>query len=131
MLGSKKGKGGGYFLDIPPKKIKLAEVLRLIDGPIALLPCLSLHFYEKCKHCWNEQDCNLHCVVCEVKDANLALLEKKLLKIFPDYKKKRQSKSLRPPLYTNQYFSLEFKGYTTAHNVFSITCFCVKSGSFR
>ena len=44
-----KGKGGGYYLAKDPHKILLADVLRLVDGPIALLPCVSLHFYEKCK----------------------------------------------------------------------------------
>jgi len=44
ILNSKKGKGGGYFLAKAPQKIMLAEVMRLIDGPIALLPCVSLHF---------------------------------------------------------------------------------------
>ena len=51
ILASKKGKGGGYFFNLPPDKIPLAKVMRLIDGPIALLPCVSLNFYEKCKNC--------------------------------------------------------------------------------
>ena len=51
MLESKKGKGGGYFLKVSPKKINLATVIRVINGPIALLPCVSLNFYEKCDDC--------------------------------------------------------------------------------
>src|ERR1700748_117377 len=50
VLDSKKGKGGGYFFNQSPSKIYLAQVMRLIDGPIALLPCVSLNFYEKCKN---------------------------------------------------------------------------------
>lgn len=76
MLSSKKGKGGGYFLAKPPEEILLADVLRKVDGPIALLPCVSLHFYEKCANC-DEKYCGLHKVMCEVRDANLAILEKK------------------------------------------------------
>ncbi len=76
ILGSKKGKGGGYFLAKEPDTIILADVLRLIDGPIALLPCVSLHFYEKCSNC-NEKNCGLNRVMIEVRDANLAILEKK------------------------------------------------------
>jgi len=76
ILDSKKGKGGGYFLAKHPKKIQLAEVLRLIDGPISLLPCVSLHFYERCKNC-DEKSCGLHKVMSSVRDANLAILEKK------------------------------------------------------
>jgi DNA-binding IscR family transcriptional regulator len=41
---SKKGKGGGYFFKVEPKDIRLAQVMRLIEGPIALLPCVSLEF---------------------------------------------------------------------------------------
>src|SRR3954469_963889 len=76
ILESKKGKGGGYFLAKDPHRILLADVLRLVDGPIALLPCVSLHFYEKCKNC-DEKNCGLNRVMIEVRDANLAILEKK------------------------------------------------------
>src|SRR5690606_11745241 len=48
ILESKKGKGGGYMLKISPKKLNLAKVIRIINGPIALLPCVSLNFYERC-----------------------------------------------------------------------------------
>lgn len=78
ILESKKGKGGGYYLAKPPGKILLADILRLIDGPIALLPCVSLHFYKKCDNC-DETNCGLNRVMCEVRDANLAILENKTL----------------------------------------------------
>ena len=76
ILDSKKGKGGGYYLAKPPEKVFLAEVLRLIDGPIALLPCVSLHFYQRCGHC-DEENCGLRHIMCQVRDANLAILENK------------------------------------------------------
>lgn len=76
ILESKKGKGGGYYLAKSPDKIFLAEVLRLIDGPIALLPCVSLNFYKQCGNC-DEKYCGLHRIMCEVRDANLAILENK------------------------------------------------------
>ena len=76
ILDSKKGKGGGYFLAKDPHNILLADVLRLVDGPIALLPCVSLHFYQKCSNC-DEKNCGLNRVMIEVRDANLAILEKK------------------------------------------------------
>lgn len=78
ILESKKGKGGGYYFAIPPSKILLATVMRLLDGPIALLPCVSLHFYEKCKNC-DEKNCGLHEVMIQVRDANLRILEKKTI----------------------------------------------------
>ncbi len=76
ILESKKGKGGGYYLAKAPEKIFLADVLRLIDGPIALLPCVSLHFYKQCGQC-DEKNCGLHRIMIEVRDANLAILENK------------------------------------------------------
>jgi len=74
LLGSKKGKGGGYFFEVPPAKIPLAKVMRLIDGPIALLPCISLNFYEKCSDC-DENACGLNRVMVQVRDATLSILE--------------------------------------------------------
>lgn len=76
ILESKKGKGGGYFMAKEPDKIYLADILRFIDGPIALLPCVSLHFYEKCRNC-DEKNCGLNRIMSEVRDANLSILEKK------------------------------------------------------
>jgi Rrf2 family protein len=76
ILDSKKGKGGGYFFATDPKQVPLAKILRLIDGPIALLPCVSLHFYEKCKNC-DEEHCGLSNVMVQVRDASLAILENK------------------------------------------------------
>jgi Rrf2 family protein len=76
VLDSKKGKGGGYFFNESPAKIKLARVMRLIDGPIALLPCVSLNFYQKCKNC-DEKTCGLSEVMKEVRDATLNILENK------------------------------------------------------
>jgi Rrf2 family protein len=76
LLESKKGKGGGYFFNVDPKKIPLAQVLRLIEGPIALLPCVSLNFYQKCTDC-NEKKCGLNRVMIEVRDNMLKILEHK------------------------------------------------------
>jgi Rrf2 family protein len=78
ILESKKGKGGGYYFKIPPHQISLARVIRLLDGPIAPLSCVSLHFYERCKNC-NEAQCGLHDMMAKVRDANLKILEKKTI----------------------------------------------------
>ena len=51
ILYSKKGAGGGYSLNKSPDDIYLSQVMRLIDGPIALLPCVSLNFYRSCEEC--------------------------------------------------------------------------------
>lgn len=78
ILDSKKGKGGGYFLKTSPEKVKVATVIRLINGPIAMLPCVSLYFYERCKNC-DEKKCALHDIMVEVRDATLNVLEKRTL----------------------------------------------------
>jgi Rrf2 family protein len=78
ILDSKKGKGGGYYFAMNPKDIYLATVMRLLDGPIALLPCVSLYFYQKCKNC-DERHCGLHEVMIQVRDANLKILEKRTI----------------------------------------------------
>ena len=76
LLDAKKGKGGGYFFKVDPKNIRLAQVMRLIDGPIALLPCVSLNFYEKCIDC-DEKICGLNRIMIQVRDNTLAILENK------------------------------------------------------
>jgi Rrf2 family protein len=78
ILDSKKGKGGGYFFAKDPSSVTLATIMRLIDGPISLLPCVSLYFYEKCWNC-DEKHCGLREVLIQVRDANLRLLEKKTI----------------------------------------------------
>ncbi len=77
ILSSKKGKGGGYFLLKPPEQIMLARVIRLLDGPIALLPCVSLNYYQKCDTCEDEAFCGLNQVMAQVRDATLKILENK------------------------------------------------------
>ncbi|MBI3137421.1 MAG: Rrf2 family transcriptional regulator [Sphingobacteriales bacterium] len=79
ILDSKKGKGGGYFLSKDPAKVKVATIVRLVNGPIAMLPCVSLYFYERCKHC-DEKKCGLHDMMIEVRDASLGILENRTLK---------------------------------------------------
>src|SRR5574338_17145 len=59
ILESKKGRGGGYYLKEHPSQTYVATVIRVMDGPISLLPCVSLYFYQRCKNC-NEKQCGLH-----------------------------------------------------------------------
>ena len=54
LLQSKKGKGGGYQLSKPPAMISVGEVIRVLDGPIALLPCVSQSAYRRCDECVDE-----------------------------------------------------------------------------
>ena len=79
FLISKKGKGGGYMLAAHPKKITLAAIFRIIEGPIAPLPCVSLNFYEKCKDCDDETVCGLNRVMIMARDASLKIFEKRTI----------------------------------------------------
>ena len=78
VLESKKGKGGGYYVKDHPSKTTVAKVIRVVDGPIAMLPCVSLYFYEKCSNC-DEHNCGLHGIMEGVRDATLNILENKTL----------------------------------------------------
>lgn len=87
FLESKKGKHGGYFFAIAPNKIKLSSIFRTIEGPIALMPCVSLNFYEKCSDC-NEKKCGINKVMAEVRDNTLSVLDKRTVADLA-YKKKQ------------------------------------------
>ncbi len=71
ILGSKMGINGGYYLLKRADEIFLTEVIRLTDGPIALIPCVSLNFYEKCDDCEDEVTCGLRKIMTEVREASL------------------------------------------------------------
>ncbi|MFP2996138.1 Rrf2 family transcriptional regulator [Spongiivirga sp. MCCC 1A20706] len=79
FLASKMGKGGGYYLIKDPKEVTLASLIRILEGPIAMLPCVSLNFYEKCADCLDEESCSLHKLMIEVRDNTLKVLENKSL----------------------------------------------------
>lgn len=79
LLQSQKGKGGGYQLRVEPGRINLAQVIRVIDGPIAPTPCVSLNFYVRCDDCDDEETCMLRPIMLRVRDANLAVYEKTTL----------------------------------------------------
>jgi Rrf2 family protein len=76
MVNSKMGAHGGYYLSKHPDEIYLSNIIRFTGGPIALVPCVSLNFYEKCDECPNEHICGLRDVMQEVRDASLQILSK-------------------------------------------------------
>tara|TARA_B100000809_G_scaffold247024_1_gene275600 strand:- start:5458 stop:5868 length:411 start_codon:yes stop_codon:yes gene_type:complete len=71
VLGSKKGKGGGYYLLKEPKDVAMSGIMRVLEGPIAMIPCVSLNFYEKCDDCPDENACSVHRLMIEVRDSSL------------------------------------------------------------
>jgi len=76
LVVSKRGKEGGYLLLRPPHEITFGEVLRMIDGPIAPLPCLSQTAYRKCDDCLSEAECEIRHVFARVADATREVLFK-------------------------------------------------------
>lgn len=91
ILNSKKGKGGGYYLQRSPEEINLTEVIRLTNGPIALLPCVSLNFYESCEECVNEKNCTIRTTFLTIRDETLKILsESSLAALVKKQKKNRK-----------------------------------------
>jgi Rrf2 family protein len=74
VLGSKKGKHGGYYLRKQPSEILMTEVMRVLEGPIAMVPCVSLNFYEKCDDCPDEKLCSVNKLMIQVRDNTLNVL---------------------------------------------------------
>jgi Rrf2 family protein len=71
ILGSKKGKGGGYYLLKSPSDIPMTAIMRILEGPISMVPCVSLNFYEKCADCPDESACAVHNLMMQVRDNTL------------------------------------------------------------
>jgi Rrf2 family protein len=70
-----RGRAGGYTLIKPPAEVQVSELLRLIDGPIAPLPCLSRRAYQRCEDCADEATCRIRKVFAEVFWSYLVLIE--------------------------------------------------------
>ena len=92
VLKSKRGVEGGYSLAKDDDDITLGEVIRLLDGPLAPIPCVSATAYEACS-CPDEASCGLHIAMQEVRDAIAAILDNyKLSRVIQEVQKKRTSK---------------------------------------
>jgi Rrf2 family cysteine metabolism transcriptional repressor len=71
-LRSKKGPNGGYYLAKPPSEINVAEVIRVMDGPLAPIDCVSITAHEVCER---EDFCGLKWLWKEVRDSIADILE--------------------------------------------------------
>lgn len=74
ILRSIKGAGGGYILNKAPQEILLSTILRLTDGPIAMVPCASINFYHKCEECQDEQTCSIRAAFIAIREASLKIM---------------------------------------------------------
>ncbi len=75
LVVARRGAGGGYALARPPTGISCAEVLRCIDGPLALAPCASQTAFGPCPDCKSLDDCEIRPVLIAVRDTTALLLE--------------------------------------------------------
>jgi Rrf2 family protein len=75
LVNSKKGKDGGYSLLLPPEEINMADVMRIFDGPIALLPCVTHKYYQKCLECKDEVHCGIRDIFSDVRRETVRMLK--------------------------------------------------------
>lgn len=75
LVDSRKGKGGGYYLRRPPEEITFGEVIRVLEGPLALVPCVSQTAYTRCAECLDEATCGVRLAMQQVRDATAEILD--------------------------------------------------------
>ena len=75
ILQSKKGKGGGYLLGKPAREIYLGTVIRILEGPLAPVACVSQTAYQKCDECKDEKSCGIHLIMKDVRQAMADILD--------------------------------------------------------
>ncbi|BAQ16664.1 Rrf2 family transcriptional regulator [Methyloceanibacter caenitepidi] len=76
IVASRRGRLGGYDLLMPPDQITFGRVLRIIDGPIAPLPCLSRMAYKRCADCKSEATCEIRRVFARVAESARDVLDR-------------------------------------------------------
>lgn len=75
LVTSFRGKMGGYRLARPAGQISFGEIIRLIEGPIALVPCVSVSAYQRCVDCFEESTCVIRKVMLEVREQTAGVLD--------------------------------------------------------
>jgi Rrf2 family protein len=79
LVNSSRGQWGGYSLARPADLITIADVIRSTDGPIAMLPCVSKNFYQRCEDCTDDSTCALRKIFSEAREAVINVLENRTL----------------------------------------------------
>ena len=75
ILMSKKGKSGGYYLAKSPRTVSMGQIVRIMEGTVAPVPCVSESCYEKCEECENESTCGIRIVMKDVRDVIANILD--------------------------------------------------------
>lgn len=76
LVGTQRGRDGGYWLALPPIDIRYGDILRLTNGALALVPCASRFAHETCKNCLPEDKCELRQIMLMVRDETAAILDR-------------------------------------------------------
>ena len=94
VLESKSGKGGGYRLSRPPAEITVGSIIRMLEGPLAPLPCASETAYKPCEECGDVEYCGVRIVMRQVRDAIAGVLDNTTLAdVLERVKEARDSKA--------------------------------------
>ncbi|WP_041527468.1 RrF2 family transcriptional regulator [Paracoccus aminophilus] len=80
LIHTRKGRSGGYQLRVPAENISVAQILRILDGPISPISCVSKTAYQKCFDCRNQTTCEIRLLMLDVRDAMLEILEHRTLR---------------------------------------------------
>src|SRR5262252_5165213 len=75
LVHSRKGPGGGYQLGRPPDEISVGDIIRTLDGPLALVSCVSQTAYAPCEECVTEKDCAVRRIFQQVRDQTARILD--------------------------------------------------------
>lgn len=75
MLVSTRGKLGGYVLGRPAAELRVGDVIRMVDGPLAPIPCASLTAYRPCADCPDPETCSIRLIMRQVRDATAGILD--------------------------------------------------------
>jgi Rrf2 family protein len=75
LVASQRGKDGGYWLGVSPIDISYGDLIRIMRGSLALVPCASRYAHEKCKNCVEEDDCRTRALMLQVRDKTADLLD--------------------------------------------------------
>ncbi len=91
LVASIQGAAGGYYLLEEPSGITLALIYRIFEGPIALVPCASMNFYQPCSDCEDEQSCQIRAAMIRVREQTLKVLESITIQQMVDGEDKQQA----------------------------------------
>jgi Rrf2 family protein len=100
LLSSRPGPRGGYTLAVPAEKVSVGRIIRLLDGPLASIPCASETAFQPCEECADIEGCAIRIVMRRVRDATARILDGTSLAEFaalPGRPKRRPSRGVAAP----------------------------------